>query len=256
MEAVRRWNSRRRSPSVRALRDAGPPFRWLVVGGVVAILAVVALFLVGIRDTRQLLIVPFAVFVAVCAADRRGWLVRMATAELALRQRERWTWGRLPIEPIAAEAWLSSHADAPADVRATVMTMAGRVGDARVLLDEAAPADPLEAVRLARLRILFAAQAAGDHSIVDPLATLERAPEFDAVPAAEQRYQRLSLAWSIAWLRIKDREPWRDDYGEAIRPLAPFHVPLRYQIFHVVQQYALPIAYVGALLIVWGLGLL
>ena len=34
MEAVRRFNSRRRSPSIRALRDAGPPIRWLIAGGV------------------------------------------------------------------------------------------------------------------------------------------------------------------------------------------------------------------------------
>ena len=256
MEAVRRWNARRRSPSIRALRDAGPPIRWLVAGGVASLLFVVVLFVVGVRDGRALVAVPFVVFVVVCAADRRGWLVRMATAELALRQRDRWTWGKLPIDPIAAEAWLAAHADAPPEVRATVLGTAGRHGDARALLDAATAEEPADALRLARLRILFAAEAAGAHSIEDALATLDRTPELAEVPADERRYHRLSLAWSIAWLRIRAGEPWRDDYAEAVRSLAPFRVPLRYQLFHAIQQYALPFAYVGALLIVWGLGLL
>ena len=45
------------------------------------------------------------------------------------------------------------------------------------------------------------------------------------------------------------------DFADAIRDLGPFQVTRRYQVFHAIQQFALPIAYIGALLIVWGLGL-
>ena len=256
MEAVRRFNSRRRSPSIRALRDAGPPIRWLIAAGILSIPFVIVLFVAGVRDTRVLVAAPFLLFVAVCAADRRGWRVRMATAEVAARQRERWQWGALPIDPLAADAWLAAHADAPPEVRATVLATAGRADEARVLLERASPSTPPDTVRLERLRILFAAEAAADHSIDDALERLDRVPGLADVPADEQRYQRLSLAWSIAWLRIRAGEPWRDDLAEAVRPLAPFRVPPRLRLLHAIQQYALPVAYVGALLIVWGLGLL
>lgn len=256
MEAVRRFNARRRSPSVRALRDAGPPIRWLIAAGVGSLLLVVVLFIVGVQDGRVLVFVPFVVFVTVCAADRRGWRVRMATGEVAVRQRERWQWGALPIDPLAADAWLAAHADAPPEVRATVLATAGRPDEARGLLERASPTTALDQVRLERLRILFAAEAAEDHSIDDALARLERVPALADVPADEQRYQRLSLAWSIAWLRIRGGERWRDDLADAVRPFAPFHVPARFSLVHVIQHYALPIAYAGALLIVWLLGLL
>jgi hypothetical protein len=256
VEAVRRFNARRRSPSIRALRDAGPPVRWLIAAGIVSLLLVVVLFVVGLRDGRVLVVVPFFVFLAACAADRRGWRIRMATAEVAVRQRARWQWGRLPIDPIAADAWLAAHADAPPEVRATVLVTAGRQDEARALLESASPETSLDRVRVERLRILFAAEAAEDHSIEDALAQLDRVPELADVPPDEQRSQRLSLAWSMAWLRIRAGEPWRDDLAEAARPFAPFRVPPRYLFVHAVQQYAFPIAYVGALLIVWGLGLL
>jgi hypothetical protein len=98
----------------------------------------------------------------------------MATAEVAARQRERWQWGPLPIDPLAADAWLAAHADAPPEVRATVLATAGRPDEARALLGRASPSTPLDTVRLERLRILFAAEAAEDHSIDDALTRLDR----------------------------------------------------------------------------------
>jgi hypothetical protein len=256
VEAVRRFNSRRRSPSIRALRDAGPPIRWLIAAGIGSLLLVIVLFVVGVRDDRVLVALPFFVFVGVCAADRRGWRIRMATAEVAARQRERWQWGALPIDPLAADAWMAAHADAPPEERATVLATAGRLDEARAVLERATPVTALDGVRLERLRILFSADEAEDHSIDNALARLEQVPALTDVPPDEQRYQRLSLAWSISWLRIRAGEPWRDDFAEAVRPYAPFRVAPRYLLVHVIQQFALPIAYAGALLIVWGFGLL
>lgn len=241
---------------MRALRDAGPPIRWLITAGIASLLLVVVLFVAGVRDGRVLVLLPFFVFLAVCAADRRGWRIRTATAEVAARQRERWQWGRVPIDPLAADAWLDAHADAPPEVRATVLVTAGRQDEARALLETASPKTSLDRVRLQRLRILFAAGAAEDHSIDGALARLDRVPELADVPADEQRTQRLSLAWSIAWLRIRAGEPWRDDLAAAVQPFAPFRVPPRFLFAHAIQQYAFPIAYAGALIIVWALGLL
>ena len=81
------------------------------------------------------------------------------------------------------------------------------------------------------------------------------APELADIPSDERRSQRLALAWSLAWLRIRAGEPWRTEFANAIRDLGPFQVTRRFQVFHAIQQYALPIAYVLALLIVWALGL-
>ena len=55
----------------------------------------------------------------------------------------------------------------------------------------------------------------------------------------------------MAWLRIRSREPWRHDLASVLRPLAPFRSPARYRLFHILQQYALAIAYLGALAVMW-----
>jgi hypothetical protein len=255
VEAVRRWYARRRSPSIRALREAGPPTWWLVAAALLSLIPVVWLFAAGVNNLLVFFAMPFLAFVVVGALDRDGWRDRMAMAEVAIRQRERWTWGTLPIDPIEAEAWLTAHPEAPPEVRATVMATAGRHGEARTLLAAATADSPLGAVRIARLRILFAAENAGDHSIDDALEALDRTPELAELPADERRYQRLSLAWSIAWLRIRARERWRIELGAVVREFAPFQVPLRYRLFHAVQHYALAISYVLALAIVAAIGL-
>jgi hypothetical protein len=254
--AFRRWNARRRSPSIRAIREAGPPFRWILVAVPVALIAVIVLYVAGVENRAVLVASPLVAFILVGLLDRDGWRIRMAMAEVAVRQRERWRWGTLPIDPISAEAWLSANADAPPVARAGVLATAGRHEEARALVEASTADTPLDAANLARLRILFAAEARGDHSIAEAVDALAAAQEMAHVPAEEGRNQRLAMAWSLAWLRIRAGEPWRDDFADVIRPLAPFRVRGRYQVFHVVQQYALPLAYVGALVIVWGLGLM
>lgn len=253
--AFRRWNARRRSPSIRALRDAGPPFRWILASIPVALIAVIVLYVAGVESRAVLVATPLVVFILVGLLDRDGWRIRMAMGEVAVRQRERWRWGTLPIDPISAEAWLSAHADAPPAARAGVLATAGRHDEARALVESATAETPGDAVNIVRLRTLFGAEARGDHSIEGAVDALAATPEMANVPAEEVRNQRLAMAWSLAWLRIRAGEPWRDDFAAVIRPLAPFRVRRRYQVFHAVQHYALPLAYVGALAIVWGLGL-
>ena len=253
--AFRRWNARRRSPSIRAIREAGPPTWWLVIAAPLSLIPVVVLFAAGVNNLAVFLVMPFLAFVLVGLLDRDGWRIRMAMTEVALRQRERWRWGTLPIDPISAEAWLSANADAPPVPRAAVLATAGRHEEARSLVEASTADTPLDAVNLARLRILFAAEARGDHSIAEAVDALAAAPEMANVPAEEGRHQRLAMAWSLAWLRIRAGEPWRDDFAAVIRPLAPFRVRRRHQVFHAVQHYALAFAYAAAVLIVGSFGL-
>jgi hypothetical protein len=256
VEAVRRWNARRRSPSARAVRDAGPPTWWLVVAAVLSLIPVVLLFTAGVDNIAALLAMPFLAFVIVGRLDRNGWRLRLAMAELAVRQRARWTWGTLPIDPKSAESWLAAHPDAPPDARSSVLATAGRDDDARAVLAAAKAEAPIDVVRLARLRIAFAAEGAGGSSIADALDMLDRVPELSDLSADERRYQRLSLAWSIAWLRIRSGEAWRDELAAAVRAFAPFRVPMRVRLFLVIQQYALAISYGLALAIVGAITLL
>jgi hypothetical protein len=253
--AFRRWNARRRSPSIRALRDAGPPFRWIVAAIPVALIAVIVLYVAGVENRAVLVATPLVAFILVGLLDRDGWRIRMAMAEVALRQRERWRWGTLPIDPISAESWLSAHADAPPAARASVLATAGRHDEARALVESATAETPQDALNLVRLRTLFGAEARGDHSIHGAVDALAATPEIANVNAEEGRSQRLAMAWSLAWLRIRAGDPWRDDFATVIRPLAPFRVRGRYQVFHAVQQYALPLAYAAAVLIVGAFGL-
>ena len=253
--AFRRWNARRRSPSIRAIREAGPPFRWILAAIPVALIAVIVLYVAGVENRAVLVATPLVVFILVGLLDRDGWRIRMAMTEVALRQRERWRWGTLPIDPISAEAWLSANADAPPVARAGVLATAGRHEEARALVEASTADTPLDAANLARLRILFAAEARGDHSIAAAVDALAAAPEMANVPAEEGRHQRLAMAWSLAWLRIRAGEPWRDDFAAVIRPLAPFRVRRRHQVFHAVQHYALAFAYAAAVLIVGSFGL-
>ena len=50
----------------------------------------------------------------------------------------------------ATDAWLAAHADAPPEVRATVLATAGRLVEARALLERAAPGTALDRVRHGR----------------------------------------------------------------------------------------------------------
>lgn len=255
MDAFRRWDARRRSPSFTAIRDAGPPVAWVAIAVAAGLTAVAALYVVGVDDPTTLVAVPLIAFVVVCLVDRDGWRVRLATAELAALQRERWTWGRLPTDPMTAEAWAAAHPDAPIPDRAAVLVTAGRAAAARGLIDGAVGTTPEDTVRLARMRLTIDAAIAGSPPDRRAIDAFERLSELAAVSEAERRYHRLSLAWSVAWFEIQARRPWRAAFAQSIRGLGPFRPPLRYVVFHAVQQLALPAAYVLAWLILTWLGI-
>jgi len=255
VEAFRRFDARRRSPSFKAIRRAGPPISWLAVAGAAGIAAVVGLYFAGVRGPTILIAVPAVAFALACLFDRDGWRIRMATGELAALQRQRWSRGRLPADMLSAEAWLLGNPDAPVLDRAAVMVTAGRLVEARRMTDGAAGSTPEDAVRLARMRLTIDAALAGVAPDGVAIEAFERLPALAKLAEPERRYQRLSLAWSIAWLQIHADRPWRAALVEAVRDLGPFRPPRWYIAFHAVQQYALPIAYLLAWLIVSWLGI-
>jgi hypothetical protein len=238
-----------------AIRTAGPPVAWVAIAAAVGLIAVIVLWVIGVHDPATLVAVPFIAFVVVCIVDRDGWRIRMATAELAALQRQRWNWGRLPADPMTADAWLAAHPDAPLLDRAGTLVTAGRAREARALIETAVGATPEDAIRLERMRLTIDAALAGAALDQRAIDAFERLPELAAVSDAERRYHRLSLAWSVAWFEIQAHRPWRAAFADAVRGLGPFRPPPRYLVFHGVQQLALPIAYALALLIVTWLGI-
>jgi hypothetical protein len=256
MDAIRRWNARRRAPSYKALMDAGPPTTWLAVAGAIALVVVGCLYALNVGDGTVLIAVPLVAFAVACFVDRRGWRIRMASAELATLQRDRWAFGDLPADRLSAEAWLRAYPSAPNLYQAAIMVMAGRPREARALVDEVVAQTPEDALRVARLRLTLDAQLGGAPLDRAAIEAFERMPELRVVTEAERRFHRLSLAWSRAWLQINANRPWRDDFASSLRALGPFKPPARFVAFHAIQQFALPVAYAMAWVIVAWLGLL
>ena len=127
---------------MRALREAGPPVRWIIAAIPLAVAVVIVLYVAGVENRAVLLAIPLVAFVVVCLIDRDGWRIRMAMAEVAGRQRERWQWGRLPIDAIVRRDWLAAHADAPPTARASVLATVGRHEEALELVRSASAETP------------------------------------------------------------------------------------------------------------------
>jgi hypothetical protein len=255
VNAIRRIKARRTAPAYRAIVDAGPSTASLVMSGAVALVVVVGLYAIGVHDRTLLIAVPLVAFIVACLADRDGWRVRMATAELAALQRNRWTQGTLPTDPISAEAWLQANPEAPGSYRSAAMVTAGRLPEARAMIDAAVAQTPEEALQIARLRLTIDARLGETALDRQGVEAFLRMPELSMVTEAERRYQRLSLAWSEAWILIHAGRTWRGGFLSSLRSLEPFNPPIRYVAFHAIQQFALPIAYGLAWLIVSSLGL-
>jgi len=255
VNAIRRIKARRTAPAYRAIVRAGPSTASLVTSGAVALVVVAGLYVIGVRDRTLLIAVPLVAFTVACLADRDGWRVRMATAELVALQRNRWTVGPLPTDPMSAEAWLQANPDAPGSYRSAAMVTAGRLPEALALIEAAVAQTPEEALHIARLRLTIDARLGETALDRQGIEAFLRMPELSTVNEAERRYHRLSLAWSEAWIQIHAGRTWREGFLSSLRSLEPFSPPTRYVAFHAIQQFALPIAYALAWLIVSSLGL-
>lgn len=230
-----------RSPSGRAIRNAGPRDRDVAAGAILSVAVVATAWLTGILQSvpwPAWMVIPVVILTTVGVADRDGWRIRRAMAYVAIEQRRRWTRGRIPATASIARRWLTdpSNADASGPERASVLFMAGDVAAANAALDGYVARDATEAAGTARVRSVFRARETG---VVD----------MDAIRAAtegladhERRYQLTSAAFSQAWLDIEAGRPWRSAFAEAVRSLGPHPVPLHVGLWIAVQELAAPIA--------------
>lgn len=238
---------RLRAPGQRAIAGAGPPWSWVIAGGLAGVLVLATLFLLGV--TRGVpfvgvMLVPAAGTLVASLADRDGWAIRQALARIGLDQRARWT-GRFPSTPGQARAWLDdpAHANArPLAVAAAALT-AGRAAVAREALARLDPESDDELAAATRFAAVLDAE---------PTGTIDRgrlAAFVDRLSEPERRYHLLSEAWSQAWIDLQRRRPWRAGFAVAARGFAPYDLPRRVRIALAIQQLAAPIAVVLASLI-------
>jgi hypothetical protein len=209
-----------------------------VVGGILAI-AVVAVRGIGLAGAFALILIVVAVPSLV---DVEGWRIRLGMAWLGAEQRRRQA--DLPKTPAGADRWLARSVETASPLtRASVELMAGRIPEARALI-EAAPRDtPEDTARAARM---LAAVDGLETGTVDPRAAQVA---IDALPADARRYHRLGLAWSTAWVDSSHGRPWRRAFAEASRGIRPADVPARALVWYSVQELLAPVV-VGIVLLI------
>lgn len=226
----------------KLLRDAGPPNTWVVV----AMVASLPFLMLATATSGAVRLWSVAVWLLVLAVpsilDRVGWRIRIGMAWLAAEQRRRIGDVRLPRTPAGAERWLDQSAAKDAGLtQASVAMIAGDLAEARRLVESYDVADAEDRARVARM---LAGIDGLERGQVDPAAANTA---IDALPAETQRYHRLSLAWSIAWVDVMNGRPWRRAFAEASRGLSARGIPARYVAYGVFQELLLPI--VGALVV-------
>ncbi len=241
-----------RSPSGRAVRNAGPRERDVAAGAILSVAVIGIAWSAGILRSvpwPAWMVIPFVILSAVAVADADGWRIRRAMAYVAIEQRKRWTRGQIPATPSVAQRWLTdpSNADASGLERASALFMTGDVAAASAVLDTFVPSDATEAAGSTRMRSVFQARETG---VVD-MGAIRAA--IDGLPHGERRYQLTSAAFSQAWLDIKAGRPWRSAFAQAARELGPHRVPAHVGLWIAVQELAAPIAVVLATAIMVGL---
>ena len=149
-----------RSPSGRAIRNAGPRDRDVAAGAILSVAVIAIGWLTGILRSvpwPAWMVIPFVILSAVGVADADGWRMRRAMAYVAIEQRRRWTRGRIPATPSSAQEWLAdpSNADASGLERASALFMTGDAAAASAALDRCVPRDAMEAAGLTRIGPCF-----------------------------------------------------------------------------------------------------
>ncbi len=230
-----------RSPSRRALRDAGPRDRDVLAGAIVSGLLIAVGWWAGpLRDVPwpAWAAIPVVILTAIAVADRDGWRIRRAMAYVAIRQRARWTRGRIPTTPSLARQWLLDPANAGASgaERASVQFMAGDIAAASATLDAYHPTGAVELASRTRMLAVVRARGTG---LVD-LDAIRRATE--GLTGDERRYQLTAASFSQVWLDVEAGRPWRIGFAHAVRELGPHPVPPHIAAMIGVQEMAAPIA--------------
>ena len=232
----------------RLVRDAGPP-TWQDL--VAIVLAVTLGAVVDLQPGLGLwpaTLVALVITATPAALDRDGWQIRRGMAWLAAEQRRRMP--NLPKTPAGADRWLAGSGDtAPELTRASILMVADRREEARALVDSF---EPVTAEDRARRERLLAALDGLRSGTVDPRAALEA---IAALPADEQPYHRLGLAWSTAWVDASQHRPWRRSFAEASRALGRVEIPTRLLAWHVIHEFLLPICVLIAVGIALAAGL-
>jgi len=222
------------APARRLIRDAGPPTPWVlgafVIGGAVAI-AVVASRDVGLAVAFAIILVAVTVPSLV---DVDGWRCRLGMAWLGAEQRRRQA--DLPKTPAGADRWLArSDTSASPLTRASVELMAGRIPEARVLIEGAPRDTPEENARVARM---LAAVDGLETGTIDSRAAQAA---IAVLPLDDRQYHLLALAWSTAWVDSTHGRPWRHAFAEASRGIGPGDVPLRSLLYFAAQELLAPV---------------
>lgn len=189
--------------------------------------------------------IPVLILTAVALADGDGWRIRRAMAYVALRQRSRWTRGRIPATPSLARRWLldPANADASPVDRASVLFTAGDPVAAGAALDVFEPTTPREVAALTRMRAVFTARESG---MVD-MGAIRRATQ--GLDDDERRYQLTAAAFSQAWLDVAAGRPWRARFAAEARELGPHRVPPHIGAMIAVQELAAPVAVLATAII-------
>jgi hypothetical protein len=243
---------RAKSAAIRAFQTAGPsaPWLFLAAGFSVVVMVVATLWwdpLVHGHLWFVIAWVPAIAFLVVGVADRDAILARRAIIHFAYLVRDRAPAG-YPRDRDDADRWLKDSANETADdvTRAFVLATADRPAEAVALLDRFDGTSPLELVGVERLRASLAVRAG---EAWDP-ATFERLT--NSLPDDDRRWQRLSLAWTIAEADLEHGRPWRSDFVEAVRDLGPWRTPALSWLVILSQQFTFALICIG-FVVVWPL---
>jgi hypothetical protein len=174
--------------------------------------------------------------------DQDGWRIRLAMAWLAAEQRRRMS--DLPRTPAEADRWLArSLDDSSPFVRASVLMTAGRMDEARRVV-ESAPVGSAED-RARATRMLAALEGLETGKVDSAAATMA----IDALPPDLRRYHQVSLAWSVALVDSTHRRPWRRGFADASRGIRWSEIPMRAPFGLSVYELLASVV-VGAILLV------